>query len=88
MSKLELKSAQIQLVIAFGGVDYPMEKPKLGIVAEMEERLEYARAEGKGIVRILLEFVVRCGLPKEVASQLDGDELAEVLGFLTPSKKN
>jgi hypothetical protein len=88
-NRLEIKpKAEAPRVIAIGGVDYPVSKPKLGQVAEMEEKLEAAKDDKKGVVRIMMGFVAQCGLPLEVVKELDGDELAEVIGFLTPSKKN
>jgi hypothetical protein len=87
-NKLELrKNPAPPMVIGIGDKDYPVTKPTLGAVAEQEERLHAAQNEGRGVVKVMMDFVVSCGLPREVVNALDPDELEEVMRFLTPAKK-
>lgn len=86
MQKVEIKpSAKIILVL--NGNEYPLTKPKMGMALEFEEKLESAKESGKGSLKIMIEFLTQCGLPKDIVQELDSDELEQVLKALVPTKK-
>ena len=78
------KSPPVTLVI--GGLDYPMTRPKMGALMDLDERIDEAKAKGKGSAKVMGEFVVACGLPAEVVRELDTEELEAVILALTPKK--
>ncbi len=84
---VEIKKTS-QICIVIGGKEYFMCRPKLGAALDLEEKLDEAKAAGKGGTRIVMNFIVKCGLPEEVCLELDTEELEQVLGVLTPSKKS
>ncbi len=87
MNRLELKP-QPKLTLSFEGVDYPMVRPPLGVVADFEDKLDVAKKTKKGVVRLLMTFVSDCGLPATVVDKIDGEGLEAIMDFLTPGKKN
>ncbi len=87
MNRLDLKP-QPKLVLSFEGVDYPVIRPPLGVIADFEDKLDAAKDTKRGVVRMLMGFISDCGLPAEVVAKLDGEGLEQIMTFLTPGKKN
>lgn len=80
--------AEITLVMP-DGKEYPMTKPTLGSQIELEAKIAEAEKSGKGSgSQMILEHLVSCGLPIEVSSTLDIDQLTAVQEVLKPAKKN
>ena len=86
MSKIVLP-ASAKVLIDFEGQEYSISKPNLGIQSELEEELASAKSEGKSTTKIILNYIVRCGLPEEVTKKLDLSQLEALMEFITPKKK-
>ncbi len=78
-----------RITINFEDVDYPCTKPKIGDVADMELEVARLKADGRGgVTALLVQHLVNCGLPEAVVRKLDPDQMEQVMGILTPTKKN
>lgn len=85
--KFALQPAQ-RIIIEFEGKEYPMRKPQLGEVEDLEANLEQAKAEGKGGTAYVRKHLVACGLPEDVVKKLDSDQIEALSNALSPAKKN
>jgi hypothetical protein len=75
-----------KIVIVLDDVEHVCEQPNVGAVADMEDELAEAKANGKGGTRPLMNLVVACGLPLDVVRKLSGAQLEEIMKVLTPTK--
>lgn len=81
-------SASKRIKVIFSGAEYFMTKPKMGSVIVLEENIEKSKSTGSGGTKILVEFLHSCGLPKEVLSELDSEQIGEIVKVLMPEKKS
>ena len=77
-----------KIKVIFRGADYFMTKPKMGAVMVLEENIEKSKADKNGGTKVLVEFLHSCGLPKEVLSELDSEQVGEIVKVLMPEKKS
>jgi hypothetical protein len=77
----------VKVVIVFGGKEYECRKPSLGAARDMEASVAKAKAEGGSGSQLIIDHLARCGLPREVAEELDVDQVEAVMEVLTPKKK-
>lgn len=87
MKRIEVNPS-VKFVLVLGGSEYPMARPKLGVVREYERRLAEAKAAGSGGVELVMNFIVSCGLPESVVEDLDQDQLEQIVLALNDAKKN
>lgn len=77
-----------KLIVVIEDKEYPVTAPTLGAVAEFEEKLDEATAAKKGTLKVMMNFIVSCGLPEEATKRLDMSQLQALMAALTPAKKN
>ncbi len=87
MDRLELKPRS-KLTVNFEGVDYPVNRPSLGVLADFEEKMEEVKKTKKGVIRFMLGFVVDCGVPKEIAAKFNSEDLEQIVDLVSGVKKN
>jgi hypothetical protein len=77
-----------KIVIVIDSKEYALTKPTLGMQEDFEERLHETKESGKGATKLLIGFLVECGLPVEVVKKLDADEMDAVMKAIQPLKKS
>lgn len=79
-----------RLVVEIEGKDYQLRRPNLGALIDFEQNLEIARESNKAgkVYNVLLDLVVSCGLPKDVALSLEDDQLKDLIDGMNTAKKN
>ena len=80
-------SSQPKVKVLFDGAPHLLRKPKIMEVSELEDKLEAAGNSSKAKLDAILTFVIGCGLPQEVATELDVESLEAVISALSPKKK-
>jgi hypothetical protein len=75
------------LKVKIYGVEYVLSKPKVSQVEEMAERLEKKESAPGGDIKLLREFVHKCGVPNEVISEMDAEDFNTLAEFIVSSGK-
>ena len=75
------------IIFVINSVEYPIVRPTLGAALDVEEKVESAKTEGKGGTKVIVDYLVACGLPLSVVRALDVEDLELVMNALTPAKK-
>ena len=87
MSKIVLASKP-SITVEIAGVEYPVRRPTLGEMKALEDRFFESKANGGvGGSSILIETLVACGLPFDVAGSLDSDDAEAIIEGLKQPKK-
>lgn len=86
MEKISLNPTA-RLVVEIAGKEYPVTRPKMGAIRVLEERLKAANQANDGVLGIIFDHLVSCGLPAEVVDELDGHQLDALTEFLNRPKK-
>lgn len=87
MSKIELKQSS-KIIVVFGGIEYEMKRPTLGVQMAFEEALEAAQENKRLGAKALFAFLTACGLPEEVVKELETDQITALVAALNEVKKN
>jgi hypothetical protein len=82
---MEIVKTQIELK-AFGK-DYTLSPPTARKVALFQKQIGEAKENELQTVEIAAEFLVECGLPKDVCDQLEMDHLGQLITLISSKKK-
>jgi len=70
-----------------GGTDYKVKKPSVGLITEFMEKNDEAKGDAKKEAQLTFELFAACGLPQEIAKQLNAEQLAIAVEALLAKKK-
>jgi hypothetical protein len=71
-----------------GGKEYPLSRPKVRQSLKLEEEIQSAKDGSKGLTGCLVEFLVSCGMPKDVVlDEMDLHLINELVTALIQGKK-
>ena len=82
----EIKLQRVQLKVLFEEKEYILTRPKMGRVFHFEQVIE--KAEPMVRLKETLDLLESCGLPRDIAENMDAELVLEVLDALKPGKKN
>ncbi len=85
--KVTINPAQ-RFIVEFDGKEYPCRKANIGELIDLENEMEAAKSNGKPNTFLVMEHLVKLGLPMDVLKALDPDQLNEVSNAFVASKKN
>lgn len=84
MSDLEIKRRNLKVRIY--DKDFDLRKPSVSQVEDLLEKQNLDEFKGKDI-KLMKEFLSACGLPQDVASDMDADDFNELANFLIDATK-
>ena len=87
MKEVDLKPSS-KIKIKRDGKEYILRKPKMGEILELEKKTKELRESGGSGNEEVIMYLESLGLPRDVTLDLDSEELEQVVGVVTNSKKN
>jgi hypothetical protein len=82
---MEIVKTQIELK-AFGK-DYILSPPTARKAAVLKKQINESKEDELKSLEVAVEFLVECGLPKDVCDQLEMDHLGQLITLITSKKK-
>lgn len=79
---------KISVTIPSLGKTLSLNKPPLAAQMAYEDELKDATEKKVSVLKLMIKFLVGCGMPEELAGLLDNDEYTEVVNFVLGTKKN
>lgn len=77
-----------ELKVEFQGMEFTLKRPKLAVVLEYQKKAQEAEGKADGQLELLLWYVEQCGCPKDIALELDADQLKAMAEALNDLKKS
>lgn len=71
-----------------GGKDYDLLKPSIGLIADFSDKFNEAKGDAKLQMECTVGLLEKCGLPREVCTRLNGEQLGAVSDSLIAKKKD
>lgn len=87
MNEIQLNPS-VKVKIMFEGAEYIAARPNMGAAIELEAKLSSAKTSGTHQTQFVLDFLTRCGLPMDLLTKLDSEQVEQIVNALTPAKKN
>lgn len=82
---LEINKTEIELKVF--GKEYKLIPPTARKVVQFKKQMDSKKDDDTSMVDVAVEFLVDCGLPKDVCDQLEMDHLAKVIDLISSKKK-
>lgn len=76
------------LPIRIFGQDIDLNKPSMKQIFDNESKVKDAGDDPKAIARIMFQFVVDMGMPKEIAEKMSVDHFEKLMEHMRGAKKN
>ena len=77
-----------ELKVEFQGKEFVLKRPKLSVVLEYEKKAKAIQDGDASQLEHLLWYVEQCGCPKDIALELDADQLKAMTDALNNLKKS
>jgi hypothetical protein len=86
MEELDL-GARTKIKVRYDGQDYEVERPKARILRDLQKTLAGADGAAREM-EITIDFIVKCGLPEDVALDMEVEAIQKLCDFLFAKKKS
>ena len=80
-----LKFERTEVALNAYGEEFKLKRPTVSEQEEYGKKIEKCEEENKA--EMLLDLLAKCGLPKNVSSEMESDHLMQVVEALMPTKK-